>query len=77
MRNDTRKTLLMITPENQEIHRFRRGQFNNFTQLTMPYLAGFVDESRYRIILIDEYNQRIPFNLASRFGGNHRQYIQC
>jgi radical SAM superfamily enzyme YgiQ (UPF0313 family) len=56
-----RQSLLLITPENREIHRFRRRQFNNFTQLTMPYLAGFVDETRYRIRLIDEYNQRIPY----------------
>ena len=56
------KTLLLITPENREIRRHRRGQFNNFTQLTMPYLAGFVDESRYRMRLIDEYNQRIPYH---------------
>jgi len=61
MVNDTRKRLLMITPENAEIHRFRKWQFNNFTQVTMPYLAGFVDETRYRITLVDEYNQRIPY----------------
>ena len=41
---------------------YRRGQFNNFTQLTMPYLAGFVDESRYRMVLIDEYNQHIRYD---------------
>lgn len=57
-----RKQLLMITPENKEINSFRRKQFNNFIQLTMPYLAGFVDESKYEITLIDEYNQKIPFN---------------
>lgn len=55
-----RKSILLITPENAEIHRFRKRQFNNFTQITMPYLAGFVDERRYRIRLVDEYNQRIP-----------------
>jgi len=27
----------------------------------MPYLAGFIDETRYQIELVDEYNQRIPF----------------
>ncbi len=53
--------LLMITPENPEINRFRKWQVNNFTQITMPYLAGFVDEAQYRITLVDEYNQRIPF----------------
>ncbi|WP_252187811.1 B12-binding domain-containing radical SAM protein [Anaeromonas frigoriresistens] len=51
----------MITPENQEINKFRKRQFNNFTQITMPYLAGFIDETRYEINLIDEYNQDIPY----------------
>jgi len=57
-----KQSLLLITPENAEIHRFRRRQFNNFTQVTMPYLAGFVDERRFRIRLVDEYNQRIPYD---------------
>lgn len=52
------KTLLMITPENSEINRFRASQKNNFTQLTMPYLAGFVPE-QYKIRLIDEYCEPI------------------
>jgi radical SAM superfamily enzyme YgiQ (UPF0313 family) len=56
-----RKRILLIQPENPEIHRVRRRQFNNFTQLTMPYLAGFIDEVRYQIELVDEYNQRIPY----------------
>ena len=56
-----RKRILLITPENPELHRVRRRQFNNFTQLTMPYLAGFIDEARYRIELVDEYNQHIPY----------------
>ena len=56
-----RKRILLITPENPEINRVRRRQFNNFTQITMPYLAGFIDEARYRIELVDEYNQRIPY----------------
>jgi radical SAM superfamily enzyme YgiQ (UPF0313 family) len=55
-----KKSLLMITPENEEIRRFRRRQFNNFTQITMPYLAGFVDEGRFRIRLLDEYNEPVP-----------------
>ena len=59
---DPRKSILLITPENEEIHRFRRRQFNNFTQLTMPFLAGFIDESKFRIRLVDEYNERIPFD---------------
>jgi radical SAM superfamily enzyme YgiQ (UPF0313 family) len=55
-----RKSILLITPENKEINRFRRKQVNNFIQITMPYLAGFIDEKKYKILLIDEYNQRIP-----------------
>ncbi len=58
-----RLAILLITPENAEIHRLRRRQFNNFTQITMPYLAGFIDESRYQITLVDEYNQSIPYEL--------------
>jgi radical SAM superfamily enzyme YgiQ (UPF0313 family) len=54
---------LLVTPENREINRFRRRQFNNFTQITMPYLAGFIDEAKYRITLVDEYNQRVPYEL--------------
>lgn len=52
--------LLLITPENHEIKRFRAKQLNNFTQLTMPYLAGFVPKE-YQISLVDEYSQPIPF----------------
>lgn len=57
-----KKKLLMITPENQEINRFRKRQFNNFIQITMPYLASFVDEEKFLITLVDEYNQKIPYN---------------
>lgn len=53
-------TLLLITPENIEINRFRANQFNNFSQLTMPYLAGFVPEE-FQISIIDEYNEPIPY----------------
>lgn len=28
----------------------------------MPYLAAFIDESQYEITLVDEYNQKIPFD---------------
>jgi radical SAM superfamily enzyme YgiQ (UPF0313 family) len=59
---NARKKLLLIQPENLRLNRFRRGQFNNFVQITMPYLAGFVDEAHYEITLIDEYNQKIPYN---------------
>jgi radical SAM superfamily enzyme YgiQ (UPF0313 family) len=54
--------LLMIQPENGEINRFRRWQFNNFSQITIPYLAAFVDERFYAITLIDEYCGRIPYS---------------
>jgi radical SAM superfamily enzyme YgiQ (UPF0313 family) len=53
--------LLMIQPENQEINCFRRLQFNNFSQITIPYLAAFVDEQYYDLTLVDEYCQRIPY----------------
>lgn len=51
----------MIQPENPEINRFRRMQFNNFSQITIPYLAAFVDENDFDITLIDEYSQKIPY----------------
>ncbi|MCL1803961.1 MAG: B12-binding domain-containing radical SAM protein [Eubacteriaceae bacterium] len=54
--------LLMIQPENKEINKFRRLQFNNFSQITIPYLAAFVDERKYEITLIDEYSQKIPYS---------------
>ncbi len=57
-----KKRILLIQPENKEINRFRRKQFNNFSQITMPYLAAFIDESQYKITLVDEYNQKIPYN---------------
>ena len=56
--------LLMIQPENAEINRFRRLQLNNFSQLTIPYLAAYVDERDYEITLIDEYNQKVPYEAA-------------
>jgi hypothetical protein len=34
--------ILLTTPENRFLKAFRPGQFNNFAQLTMPYLAAFV-----------------------------------
>src|SRR5512140_2904814 len=34
--------VLLVTPENRFIRAFRRGQLNNFAQLTIPYLAPFV-----------------------------------
>ncbi|GHV31784.1 B12-binding domain-containing radical SAM protein [Clostridia bacterium] len=56
--------LLLIQPENREINRFRRAQFNNFSQITMPYLAAFVDERHFEMTLVDEYHQKIPYNRA-------------
>jgi hypothetical protein len=50
-----------FTPENPESNRVRRRQLNNFTQIATPYLAGFIAEARYRIELVDESNQRIPY----------------
>lgn len=58
-----KKRILLIQPENPEINRFRRKQFNNFSQITMPYLAAFIDENRYELRLVDEYNQRIPYEI--------------
>jgi len=54
--------LLMIQPENREINIFRRMQFNNFSQITTPYLAAFVDERYFHITLVDEYNRKIPYH---------------
>jgi radical SAM superfamily enzyme YgiQ (UPF0313 family) len=53
--------ILLITPENRFIKAFRRGQFNNFVQLTMPYLAGFV-RPPHQVAVVDEYNQRIDLD---------------
>ncbi|MDF2883161.1 MAG: radical protein [Clostridiaceae bacterium] len=55
-----KKNILMITPENREINNFRKKQVNNFIQITMPYLAAFIDQSKYNVSLVDEYNQKIP-----------------
>jgi radical SAM superfamily enzyme YgiQ (UPF0313 family) len=30
----------------------------------MPYLAGYIDENKYNILLIDEYNQKISFGCS-------------
>jgi radical SAM superfamily enzyme YgiQ (UPF0313 family) len=57
-----KKRILLIQPENREINAFRRRQFNNFAQITIPYLAAFIDETKYEITLKDEYNQAIPYH---------------
>ncbi|OJU14331.1 MAG: B12-binding domain-containing radical SAM protein [Clostridiales bacterium 43-6] len=53
--------ILLITPENMEIRNFRKRQTNNFIQITMPYLAAFIDETKYAITLVDEYKDEIPY----------------
>jgi radical SAM superfamily enzyme YgiQ (UPF0313 family) len=60
--------ILLITPENRFIKAFRRGQFNNFVQLTMPYLAGFV-RPPHQVTLIDEYNQRLDLDTPADLVG--------
>ncbi len=50
--------ILLITPENCFIKAFRKGQLNNFAQLTMPYLAGFVRRP-HQVALVDEYSQPV------------------
>lgn len=53
--------ILLITPENPHLRAFRRGQTNNFVQLTMPYLAAYVQKPD-SVTLVDEYNQRVCFD---------------
>jgi len=53
------KSLLLITPENPGLKLYRQKQRNNFSQLTMPYLAGFVPDD-FTIELVDEQYQDIP-----------------
>jgi radical SAM superfamily enzyme YgiQ (UPF0313 family) len=50
--------VLLITPENRFIKALRQGQLNNFAQLTMPYLAGFVRRP-HQVTLVDGYNQPV------------------
>src|SRR5436853_6718758 len=60
--------ILLITPENRFIKAFRRGQFNNFAQLTMPYLAGFVRRP-HRVALVDEYNEPVDLDAPADLVG--------
>lgn len=53
--------VLLITPENPHLRAFRRGQTNNFVQLTMPYLAAYVHPPD-QVSLVDEYNQQVCFD---------------
>ena len=60
--------ILLITPENRFVRAFRRRQCNNFAQLTMPYLAGFV-RPPHRVAIVDEYNQPIRFDTPADLVG--------
>src|SRR5579871_4103250 len=60
--------VLLITPENPFIKAFRQGQFNNFSQLTMPYLAGFV-RPPHTVALVDEYNQKVSLDAPADLVG--------
>lgn len=58
-----KKSILLIQPENKKINQFRRKQFNNFSQITIPYLAAFIQDNQYDIRIVDEYNQSIPYEI--------------
>ena len=60
--------VLLITPENPYLKAFRRRQWNNFVQLTMPYLAGFV-RAPHTVALIDEYNQTVDLDAPADLVG--------
>jgi radical SAM superfamily enzyme YgiQ (UPF0313 family) len=60
--------ILLVTPENRFVKAFRRGQVNNFVQLTMPYLAGFVRPGD-DVILVDEYNEQVDLDAAVELVG--------
>ncbi len=53
--------VLLVTPENRFIKAFRRRQLNNFVQLTMPYLAGFV-RPPHVVEHVDEYDQALDLD---------------
>jgi len=53
--------ILLITPENPFIRAFHRGQLNNFAQLTMAYLAGFV-RPPHSVRLVDEHTEAVVFD---------------
>jgi radical SAM superfamily enzyme YgiQ (UPF0313 family) len=65
---DRSMRILLVTPENRFLKAFRRGQFNNFSQLTMPYLAGFV-RPPHVVALVDEYNQTIDLDTPADLVG--------
>src|SRR5271166_611821 len=68
VQQDQAMRVLLITPENRFIKAFRRGQFNNFAQLTIPYLAGFV-RWPHRVALVDEYNQSVDLDAPADLVG--------
>jgi hypothetical protein len=59
---------LLITPENRFIRAYRRGQLDNFAQLTMPYLAAFVREP-HTVALVDEYVERVDLDAPADLVG--------
>jgi radical SAM superfamily enzyme YgiQ (UPF0313 family) len=60
--------VLLVTPENRFIRAHRRGQLNNFAQLTMPYLAAFVRKP-HEVALVDEYVQRVDLDAPADLVG--------
>jgi radical SAM superfamily enzyme YgiQ (UPF0313 family) len=60
--------VLLVTPENRFIRAFRRGQLNNFAQLTMAHLAGFV-RSPHTVRLVDEYVQPVDLDAPADLVG--------
>jgi radical SAM superfamily enzyme YgiQ (UPF0313 family) len=65
---EERMRVLLVTPENRFLKAFRRGQLNNFVQLTMPYLAAFV-RPPHEVALCDEYNQTVDFDAKTDLVG--------
>ncbi len=53
--------VLRVTPENRFIKVFRRGQLNNFAQVTMPCLGAFV-RPPHTAVLRDEYREAIDLD---------------
>jgi radical SAM superfamily enzyme YgiQ (UPF0313 family) len=60
--------VLLVTPENPFIRAFRRGQLNNFAQLTMPYLAAYV-HLPHTVALVDEYTHRVDLDAPADLVG--------
>ena len=60
--------VLLVTPENRFIRAFRRGQLNNFAQLTMAHLAGFV-RPPHTVALVDEYVQSVDLEAPADLVG--------